>query len=88
MKEYNILKDFKGSQNHHDHHQFKAGTVAELSDSLAEVALKAGFACEIEQPTESDEPEEATDSDESDDDKAKASPANKMKKVPENKGKK
>lgn len=45
MKPYHILKDFTGSQTGNDGpFQFTAGTVAELSDSLAEVVMKEGWA--------------------------------------------
>jgi hypothetical protein len=43
MKPYRILKDFNGSQTGIDFHSFEAGTVANLSDSLAEVVLKEGL---------------------------------------------
>lgn len=41
---HDILKDFKGSQDGRFSTQFKAGTQAELSDSLAPVAVKEGWA--------------------------------------------
>lgn len=41
---HDILKDFKGSQDGRFATQFKAGTQAELSDSLAAVAVKEGWA--------------------------------------------
>lgn len=45
MKPYKILNDFTGSQTGTDGpHYFKAGTVAELSNSLAETVLKEGWA--------------------------------------------
>lgn len=44
MKKYRILADFKGSQDGHDHHQFKADTEAHLSDDLAAIVLREGWA--------------------------------------------
>jgi hypothetical protein len=43
MKLYDILKDFNGSQTGHDFQAFKAGTTANLSDSLAAIAVKEGW---------------------------------------------
>ena len=44
MKPHTILKTFKGSQTGHDHHEFVAGTVADLSRDLAAIAVKQGWA--------------------------------------------
>lgn len=45
MKTYDILKDFTGSQTGNDGpFQFTAGTQAELSNHLAEVAVKEKWA--------------------------------------------
>ncbi|MBP3958347.1 hypothetical protein J8F10_24120 [Gemmata sp. G18] len=56
MKNYRILKSFKGSQTGHDCHEFEAGTEARLSDSLAEVVVKEGWA-ELIAPVPEPEPE-------------------------------
>lgn len=37
---YEVIKDFKGSPDGRFAVQYKAGEIVELSDSLAEVALK------------------------------------------------
>ena len=77
MKPHRILKSFPGSQTGHDHHHFEKGTVAHLSDSLAEIVVKEGWAKAVEDPA--DEPEAKSEGD---------APANKMKKAaPENKAK-
>jgi hypothetical protein len=39
-----IKKSFKGSQNGHDHHWFEAGTTTHLSDDLAAIVVKQGWA--------------------------------------------
>lgn len=44
MKQHKILTDFNGSQDGLDHHAFKAGTVAVLSDGLAAIAVSEGWA--------------------------------------------
>lgn len=44
MKLYDILKDFPGSQDGTTTEQFKAGTQAELSDYLAEIVVREGWA--------------------------------------------
>jgi hypothetical protein len=44
MKPHKILKTFPGSQTGHDHDVFEKGTVRDLSDGLAEVVVKAGWA--------------------------------------------
>lgn len=42
--EYEILKDFPGSQDGRTTEQFRAGTRAELSDYLAAIVVPAGWA--------------------------------------------
>lgn len=42
--QYRILKDFKGSQDGRLTEQFVQGSTRELSDSLATVAVKEGWA--------------------------------------------
>jgi len=42
--QYRILKDFKGSQDGRLTEQFIQGSTRELSDSLATVAVKEGWA--------------------------------------------
>lgn len=44
MKLYDILKDFPGSQDGSTTEHFKAGTRAELSDYLAEIVVREGWA--------------------------------------------
>ena len=44
MKPHRILKTFKGSQTGHDHHAFVEGTTRDLSDSLAAIVVKEGWA--------------------------------------------
>lgn len=44
MKPHKILKSFPGSQTGNDHHHFEAGTIASLSDDLAAIAVKEGWA--------------------------------------------
>lgn len=44
MKQYEILRDFKGSQDGRFSDEFKAGTVAELSDYLAGIVVPDGWA--------------------------------------------
>lgn len=41
---YDILKDFKGSQDGRFAEQFTAGTQAELSDYLADIVVREGWA--------------------------------------------
>lgn len=41
---HDILKDFPGSQDGTRTEQFKAGTQAELSDYLAEIVVREGWA--------------------------------------------
>ncbi|WP_020474232.1 hypothetical protein [Zavarzinella formosa] len=44
MKHYRILKDFNGSQDGHDFHKFIAGATVPLSNDLAAIAVKEGWA--------------------------------------------
>lgn len=44
MKPHRILKTFPGSQTGHDHHVFEKGSVRDLSDDLAAIAVKEGWA--------------------------------------------
>lgn len=44
MARYDILKDFPGSQDGRFCEQFHAGTQAELSDYLADIAVREGWA--------------------------------------------
>jgi hypothetical protein len=44
MKPHRIIKTFKGSQDGHDHHHFEEGTTAHLSDGLAAIVVKEGWA--------------------------------------------
>lgn len=44
MRQYEILKDFKGSQTGSVTEQFKAGEVRELSDYLAGIVVPEGWA--------------------------------------------
>lgn len=44
MKTYSILKAFNGSQHGHDFASFEAGSEALLSDGLAAIAVKEGWA--------------------------------------------
>jgi hypothetical protein len=44
MNPHRILKNFKGSQNGHDHHEFKEGTTVVLSKDLAAIVVKEGWA--------------------------------------------
>lgn len=46
---YRILKDFKGSPDGRYAVQYRAGEDAELTDSLAEVALAEGWAAPIKE---------------------------------------
>ena len=73
MKPHRILKSFKGSNDHHNTLHFEAGTVQPLSDSLAAIVVKEGWAePHIEHPavtadqreTKVVEPEEAKAEDE------------------------
>lgn len=77
MKPHRILKSFKGSQTGHDHHHFAEGTEADLSDDLAAVVVKAGWAEPIEDPVEPEELDEETVVEEKSLDSA---PENKMRK--------
>ena len=48
MKTYKVLVDFKGSQNGYSEAvSFIRGGISQISDYLAEVALKEGFIAEI-----------------------------------------
>lgn len=44
MKPYDILKDFPGSQDGRVTEEFKAGTQVMLSDYLAEIVVREGWA--------------------------------------------
>jgi hypothetical protein len=44
---YDILKDFKGSQDGRFAEQFTAGTQDELSDYLAEIVVREGWATPV-----------------------------------------
>ena len=44
MTPHRILKTFPGSQTGHDHDLFHQGTVRDLSDGLAEIAVREGWA--------------------------------------------
>jgi hypothetical protein len=44
MKPHRIIKSFPGSQTGNDHHFFEQGTVRLLSDDLAAIVVKAGWA--------------------------------------------
>jgi len=80
MKPHRILKDFKGTQDGHgDGQEFTAGTTVPLSDQLADVVVRAGWAKpHTEEVKETDE-EKAIEE----------APANKARKAaPENKSKK
>jgi hypothetical protein len=90
MKPHTILKDFHGSQTGHDHHHFAAGTVADLSHDLAQVAVLHGLAKPVEEAPAAPPPEAAVADAETGEEKALGdAPANKMKKAaPENKSKK
>jgi hypothetical protein len=51
MKPHRILKSFRGSNDHHNTLHFEAGTVQPLSDSLAAIVVKEGWAePHVEQP--------------------------------------
>jgi hypothetical protein len=52
MKPHRILKSFKGSHEGHITHLFEADTVAPLSDSLAAIVVKEGWAEPEESPAE------------------------------------
>jgi len=54
---YVIKKDFNGSNTGFDFVQFKAGKIMEMSDSLAVVALREGWAEETKEPVKAIEPE-------------------------------
>ena len=44
MKPHKIIKTFSGSQTGHDHDAFIAGDVRHLSDDLAAIVVKEGWA--------------------------------------------
>ncbi|WP_020471471.1 hypothetical protein [Zavarzinella formosa] len=44
MKPHRILKSFKGSQTGNDHQHFEAGATEHLSDDLAAIAVREGWA--------------------------------------------
>jgi hypothetical protein len=44
VAEYNVIVDFKGSQDGRFTEDFEAGSVVELTASLAEVAIAEGWA--------------------------------------------
>ena len=48
MKPYHILRAFDGSQSGNDKQSFVAGTVDQLSDSLATIAVKEGWVKAVE----------------------------------------
>jgi len=48
MKPYRILKAFNGSQHGHDFVSFAAGSEAPLSDALAAIAVREGWAKPVE----------------------------------------
>lgn len=60
MKHYRILKAFNGSQTGNDFASFEAGSVALLSDDLARIALKEGWA-ELALPAETMKPSRVED---------------------------
>lgn len=79
MKPHKILKSFPGSQTGNDYHHFEEGTVEPLSNDLAAIAVKEGWA----------KLHVAEEFDESVEEKAiNEAPANKMAKPTENKRKK
>lgn len=47
---HDILKDFKGSQDGRFSEQFTAGTQAELSDYLADIVVREGWARPVGAP--------------------------------------
>lgn len=49
---YDIIKDFKGSQDGRFSDDFKAGTQAELSDYLAAIVVPEGWARPAEDPAD------------------------------------
>lgn len=57
---HEILEDFKGSQDGRFTTQFYKGDQVELSDELAEVAVKEKWAKELSESEVSDEPKEGT----------------------------
>jgi hypothetical protein len=103
MKPHRILKGFHGSQNGHDAHYFEAGTVRDLSDSLAEIVVREGWAKphsaeiaaaeaarSVEAQGAGDQPGDQGEGTPDREEKSEGdAPANKMKKAaPENKGRK
>lgn len=64
MKPHHILKDFNGSQDGFDFNSFKAGTVAALSDHLAPIAVKEGWAKPAEAEALKEGPHPKLDADE------------------------
>ena len=87
MTPHTILEDFHGSQTGHDHHHFKAGTVADLSRDLAEVAVRHGLAEPVNEAPVSKTPEPTAEP--AGEKSLGDAPENKMKKgAPENKAKK
>jgi hypothetical protein len=95
MKPHRILKGFKGSQTGVDSDEFHADTVRDLSDSLAAIAVKEGWArphldkkIPPQAADEGDAPDEGDQADAGEKSEGDA-PANKAKKAaPENKAKK
>ena len=59
--EYEILKDFLGSPDGRFAVQYFADTKAELTDSLAEVAVKYGWARPVEEVKAEETPEPTTE---------------------------
>ncbi len=62
MKPYRILKRFSGNQTGYGETQyFEAGTVAQLSDSLAKTAIEAGLAEPYVEPLLAESESQATE---------------------------
>jgi hypothetical protein len=75
MKLYRILKTFTGSQHGNDHQQFEAGTTALLSNSLATIVVKEGWAVQ-EEPAREEKAVEPVDENKA----IEAAPENKSRK--------
>ena len=80
MKPHRILKAFKGSQTGHDHHHFEPGdNPVPLSDDLAAIVVKEGWAEPFEHKPEPEIAEEKSKGDAPANKARVAAPSNKAK---------
>jgi hypothetical protein len=61
MRPHRILASFKGSQTGIDSHEFEAGTVAILSESLAKAAIEVGLAKPYVEPPKAETKRQAAE---------------------------